>query len=310
MSIGRKKSSGDWATAPISGGCVLSSGKIEPRATGLRTRSTANSTRGRRVQFDGKSTGAFTLVELLVALAVTAIAFTIVWQSFAAITRAWRRGGEVVDQVRHGDFVIDQLVSALRSAAYFPLRPDRYGFWLENRGTRDQASWVTSGTAFIPPDSTLAMGLRRIMVSIEPNDEGDDAFTVRAFPHLSEEFEKDKADAWPISPRIKGLDIRVWNPEDERWDDEWEDTNKIPGLIEVTLLMEPLSRYEPPMKIARLVQIPLGPVTTSTAPIATGQPGVGSEAASDRVNAQQQRDETRSQSDGQPRQRTTITSGQ
>lgn len=256
-----------------------------------------------------KRTSAFTLVELLVALAVVAVAFTIVWQSFAAITRAWRRGGEVVDQVRHGDFVIDQLVSAMRSAAYFPMKPERYGFWLDNRGTRDQVSWVTSGTAFIPPDSPLAQGLRRIMVSIEANDDGDDAFTVRAFPHLAEEIEKNKADVWPISTRVKGLDIRVWNPEDKQWDDEWEDTNKIPGLVEITLLMEPLSRYEPPMKIARVIQIPLGPATTSTTPVATGQPGVGGGSQEEREAARQQREEQRRQTGDQPRQRTSITSG-
>jgi prepilin-type N-terminal cleavage/methylation domain-containing protein len=257
---------------------------------------------------------AFTLVELLVALAVAAVAFTIVWQTFASVTRAWRRGSEVVDQVRHGDFVIDQLVSALRSAAYFPLRPDRYGFWLENRGARDQISWVTSSTAFIPPDSPLAQGLHRIMVSIEPNDDGEDAFTVRAFPHLADEIEKNKADVWPLSARVKGLDVRIWNPEEERWDEEWEDTNKIPGLIEITLLMEPLSNYEPPMKLARLVQIPLGPVTTSTAPVATGQPGVeggrtGAENKAARRREQQPAEPSRQPDAGEDRPRTRIVGG-
>ncbi len=258
-----------------------------------------------------KKSSAFTLVELLVALAVAAVAFTVIWQTFAAVTKAWRRGGDVVDQVRHGDFVIDQLVSALRSAAYFPLRPERYGFWLDDRGTRDQISWVTSGTAFIPPDSPLAQGLHRIMVSIEPNDDGVDAFTVRAFPHLAEEIEKNKVDAWPLSTRIKGLDVRIWNPEDKRWDDDWEDTNKIPGLVEITLLMEPLSKYDPPMKLARLVQIPLGPATTSTTPVATGRPGVEGSPDEARAAARRQREEQqrRQQAGGAERQRTTITGG-
>lgn len=208
------------------------------------------------------------------ALTVMAVAFTVVWNTFSAVIKAWRRGGQAVDEIRHGDFVMEQLVSALRSTAFFPLKPDRYGFWLDNKGEQDEISWVTSGTAFMPPDSPLAQGVHRLMVSIEPNDDGDESFTVRAFPHLAEEIEKNEAPSWPISSRVKGLDVRVWNPQDETWEDEWEDTNKIPGLIEVTLFMEPLERYEPPIKIARLVQIPLGPVTTSTVPIATGQPGV------------------------------------
>lgn len=208
-------------------------------------------------------------------MAVAAIAFAMVWQSFAAVMRAWRRSNEVTDRIRHGDFVMDQLVSALRSAAYFPMRPERYGFWLDNRGEQDRASWVTSGTAFMPPDSPLALGLRRIMVSIEPGEDGDDAFTVRAFPHLAEaeEMDRDKAEAYPISSRVRGLNIRIWNAEEKRWDEEWEHTNQIPGLLEVTLLLEPLDPDEPMLRIARLVRMPLGPAVTSTTPIATGQPG-------------------------------------
>lgn len=254
----------------------------------------------------------FTLLELLVALAVTALAFAIVWQTFAAVTRAWRRGGQVADEIRHGDFVMDQLVSALRSAAYFPLKPDRYGLWFENRGERDQLSWVTSGTAFIPPDSPLAMGVHRLMVGIEPNDDGEDAFTVRAFPHLAEEIDKNDADAWPISPRVKGLDVRIWNPQEERWEDEWEDTNKIPGLIEVTLFMTPIERYEPPIKISRLVQIPLGPVVTSTLPVATGQPGAPAQTTNAPTGANAQADGARSERQpgaGTDQPRTTIISG-
>ncbi|MCS6772405.1 MAG: prepilin-type N-terminal cleavage/methylation domain-containing protein [Kiritimatiellae bacterium] len=251
----------------------------------------------------------FTLVELLVALAVAAVAIAIVWQSFAAITRAWRRSMQVADNVRHGDFVIDQLVSALRSAAYFPLRPDRYGFWLENRGDRDVVSWVTSGTAFIPPDSPLALGLRRIMVGIEPNEDGVEAFTVRAFPHLAESLEPRDAEAWSVSSRVQGLDVRIWNPEEERWEDEWEDTNKIPGLVEVTLYMTPLERYEPPMKIARLVQIPLGPVTLGTTPVATGQPGAEGGDPDARQDAGGQPQQNANSSREEPRERTRITSG-
>ncbi|MCZ7591803.1 MAG: prepilin-type N-terminal cleavage/methylation domain-containing protein [Kiritimatiellae bacterium] len=35
----------------------------------------------------------FTLIELLVSLVVMALAFTIVWSAFSAVTKAWRRGG-------------------------------------------------------------------------------------------------------------------------------------------------------------------------------------------------------------------------
>lgn len=222
---------------------------------------------------------AFTMLELLVALAVLILAFSIIWTTFSSTVKAWRRGSQLVDELHHGDFVMEQLVAALRSAAFFPTRPDKYGFWLDDSGDRDEISWVTSGSTFMPPGSPLAQGLHRLMVKIESNKDGEDSFAVRAFPHLSEEMDENDADAWYISSRIKGLSVRTWNHEDEAWEDEWEDTNKIPGLVEVTLLMEPLEKYGEPVKMMRLVEIPMGPATTSITAAVTGGSGTGAPAA-------------------------------
>ena len=219
--------------------------------------------------------GGFTMLELLVALTVLVLAFSIIWSTFSGTVKAWRRGSQLIDELHHGDFVMEQLVAALRSAAFFPSKPEKFGFWLDDNGDRDEISWVTSGSTFMPPGSPLAQGLHRLMVTIDSDKNGDDSFTVRAFPHLKEEMDEGDVDAWHISSRIKGLSVRTWNAEDEVWEDEWEDTNTIPGLVEVTLLMEPIEKYDEPVKMMRLVEIPMGPATTSITASVTGGAGAG-----------------------------------
>lgn len=226
----------------------------------------------------GAGVAAFTMLELLVALTVLILAFSIIWTTFSSTVKAWRRGTQLVDELHHGDFVMEQLVAALRSAAFFPTKPDKYGFWLDDSGENDEISWVTSGSTFMPPGSPLAQGLHRLIVNVEGNEDGEDSFAVRAYPHLKEEIEKNDVDAWYISSRIKGLNVRTWNHEDEVWEDEWEDTNKIPGLVEVTLYMEPLEKYGEPVKMVRLVEIPMGPATTSITVAVTGGQGAGATA--------------------------------
>jgi hypothetical protein len=221
------------------------------------------------------SGGGFTMLELLVALTVLVLAFSIIWSTFSGTVKAWRRGSQLIDELHHGDFVMEQLVAALRSAAFFPSKPEKFGFWLDDNGDRDEISWVTSGATFMPPGSPLAQGLHRLMVTIESDKNGDDSFTVRAFPHLKEEMDEGDVDAWHISSRIKGLSLRTWNTEDEVWEDEWEDTNTIPGLVEITLLMEPIEKYDEPVKMMRLVEIPMGPATTSITASVTGGAGAG-----------------------------------
>ncbi len=207
----------------------------------------------------------FTLLELLVAMAILTTAMTVIVSSFTVTLRGWTRGGELLENLHHGDFVMEQLVSALRSTAFMHNTPEKYGFWLETRGGRfpqDSISWVTSGTAFMLPDSPLANGLHRLEVGIERNDQGDPAVAVRAFPHLAD-FDEMSSDTWFVSSVVQGMSIRVYDEEDERWLERWDDTNAIPSLVEVTLYMPPIEGEREPVRIARVVEIPVAPAVAN-----------------------------------------------
>ncbi len=204
------------------------------------------------------------MLELLVALAIMSAAFAIIWSTFSATVKAWTRGSELLENLRRGDFVMEQLVTGLRSAAFFDSAPGKYGFRLKDRGSgkdsSDTLSWVASGTAFLPPDSPLANGLHRLVVGIEDNSEGKRAVTVSAFPHLSDEDEDSvNVEKWHISTEVQGLSCEVYVEEDEDWKDEWEDTNSIPRLVHITLYMDPIEEYGDPVKLERLIEIPVAP---------------------------------------------------
>lgn len=214
----------------------------------------------------------FTLLEILVAVTLLATAFTIIMSTFSATLDGWRRSGEFLDRITHGDFVIDQMVSSLRSTAYFKNRPEQYGFWLESKGggdaPSDSISWVTSGTAFMLPEDPLANGMYRIMLSVE-----DDGLAVRSAQHMLDELDMDDVEPWFVSPRVKGLGCRIYNFEEEDWDEEWEDTNAIPSLVEITLFLEPVERGEPMVKLQRIVEIPLAPAVEGAVTVSRGPEG-------------------------------------
>ena len=215
------------------------------------------------------------------ALCILVTAFLIVHMTFTSTLKAWQRGAELVEELHHGDFVIDQLVLALRSMAFFPNAPSRYGFWLEDHGgafPRDKLSWVTSSTAFIPPDSPLARGLHRVEVTIDENKDGDPCFAVSAWPHLAKEDDRGEVETWYISSRVKGLECRTYDAKDEEWEDTWEDTNAVPSLIQITVYLDPLEKYGEAVKISRLVEIPIAPAVTS-AVSAAESPGTNTTAA-------------------------------
>lgn len=207
----------------------------------------------------------FTLLEIMVALVIMMIAMTMAWQTFASATRAWTSARNMLDSAHHGDFALTQLSSALRSLAFFDSAPDKYGFRIENNSGDygdHSISWVTGSKAFIPHNSEFEHGLHRIEVGAGRDDDGNEGLMVTIWSHLADEDEVEKK-SWVVSENIKGLSCNVYNAEEEMWEDQWEDTNAVPGLIEITLYAEPAKKYDDPIEYRQLIEIPLGPPVTN-----------------------------------------------
>jgi len=222
-----------------------------------------------------KPRAGFTLLEVLVALTILVTALTIVYSTFTTTLKAWKAGTETMSEIHHGDFVMDQLSAALRSTAFFDSTPHLYGFRLETKAggkyPADRMSWVTTSSAFLPLDSPWADGLHRIVVGVERNSKGDYGVAVRAMPHLSEEPD-DSEDPWFISTRIQGLRCRIYDEETTSWLNEWEDTNAVPSLVEITLYMDASVPFDPPVRMVRAIEIPVAPAVTGLVSFAESDP--------------------------------------
>ncbi|NLG35080.1 MAG: prepilin-type N-terminal cleavage/methylation domain-containing protein [Lentisphaerae bacterium] len=206
----------------------------------------------------------FTLIELLLALAIFSMVSAMAAGVFWSISKAWNRGGEMLEQLHYGEFAMEQLVAALRGAAWFPSKPEAFGFWLEDDGgtsksAANRISWVTSGTAFLPPDSPFQHGLHRISVTVEGSGE-DRGLVVRAWPHLAEEMEERDVESWRVSPGVEGFSCEWYNFDEERWSQDWEETNSLPKLLRVTLNMQEREAFDESLELQRLVELEVAPV--------------------------------------------------
>lgn len=198
--------------------------------------------------------GGFTLIELLVALVIFSLAAAIAAGTFWSVTKAWVRGGEMLEQLHYGEFAMEQLVTALRGAAWFPSKPEAFGFWLE----RDKASWVTSGTAFLPPDSPLRNGLHRLSVSVG-SAQGERGLVVRAWPHLTEDADENDAEPWLVCPEAEEFSCEWYDFDVDSWSTDWEETNSLPKLVRVTLKMKKRAEFDEELELQRLVELEVAP---------------------------------------------------
>jgi len=210
----------------------------------------------------------FTLLELMLAVGILAVVTTVTYMAFAAVVTAWKRGTALTDALHHGDFVVEQLVMGMRSAYYPDARGGSavYGFQTEDRGGglygADSMSWVKLGYALVGKECPFAGGPHRVKVSLEADDEGREAVAVRAWRvhGQPEDFDPDEIEPVFLSARVRGLNCRSAYREVDgeiEWLDEWDDTNRLPTVVEITLYLDPLEEGGEPVEIKRVIGIPV-----------------------------------------------------
>lgn len=221
----------------------------------------------------GSRARGFTLLEILLAVSILAVVSAITYVSFTTVVTAWRRGVALAEDLHHGDYVMDQLVMALRST-YFPetgaKSASRYGFSLEDDGDGEQSSdtisWVKLGGSLVGEDCPFVGSPHRVRFFVGDSDDGERGAMVAAWrlEGQPEEFDPDE-DVTPVflSREITGFNCRTLVPEnvtDEgevEWQDEWEYTNDVPLAVELTLYLTPLEEGGDPIEVKRVVQVPV-----------------------------------------------------
>ena len=214
----------------------------------------------------------FTLLELMLAITILAAVSGVSYMAFSTVTRAWKRGQALTDAIHHGDYVLDQLVMALRSA-YFPDAPRAKGYGLqvtdESDGPNadDRISWVKLGGALVGQNCPFADSPHRIEFTVKDH-EGQRQVAVKAWRILGqpEDFDPSEELFTFLSRRVTGFDCRCalkLDGKDIDWEDEWEDdnTNKLPKYVELTLYLTPVDEGREPVELKRIVELPAAPLS-------------------------------------------------
>mgnify|MGYP001575252347 FL=1 len=209
----------------------------------------------------------------MLAIAILAIISALAYLTFSGVTAAWKRGMALSDDLHHGDFVMEQLVMALRSA-YYPDSKDKsgscYGMITEDLGDgetgADTISWVKLGGALVGNDSHLAGNPHRVKVSMEDAPGGKRGLAVRAWrlQGQPDNFNADNLDFACLSSRVVGFNCRTAHEKrgDEMdWLDTWDETNRLPTVVELTVYMEPLDANESPVELKRVFSVPVAPLS-------------------------------------------------
>ena len=246
-----------------------------------------------------RESAGFTILEVLLAVSLTAIIMVVVFMSVGVVSNSWRRSGELAEKLQHSDYALSQVVSGLRSA-YYPTtgsKSDEYGFMLIDNGegpnAADRIRWTKLGTAIVGASSNLARTPHTVELWAEPpSGQEPGGLMVRAWrgelqPDGFDPDDEDQVAPYMLVDGVQGFNCRVLDAskpylDDGRpnWQDEWNSSNTIPRAVELTFTLSPSDEDDVPMEIRRYVQIPLSdisqnPISASSDNGKNTRPGAG-----------------------------------
>lgn len=222
---------------------------------------------------------AFTLIEVLLAVAILGLVSTTVALVLHVGVESWRAGTELSETGHDAEAIFEQVCMALRSA-YYPANGKadyEYGFQHEDDGEEEDAhdviSWVKIGASLVGEDNAWAGSAHRVKLYVSDDRSGDGpGLYVAAWQLVGEpeDFDPDE-DVEPIllSDRVVGLDCRMQDPdvlvepgEPYEWIDEWISSNRIPRHVQITLAVKPIQENaKEPDVLVRMVEIPMAEVS-------------------------------------------------
>lgn len=227
-----------------------------------------------------RSPTGFTLLEVLLAVAVLGMLVTAVYSTWSAALNSWRRGSEATEAFQRQRIVMDALGDLTQSTIFFQQSAALYAFVAKtNPGLGDSISFVTASDAYLPPSEAIAAGMRRVTISLEQDQYRRTYLAIVNAPALrpNDDPSLPQLQAHVISMDVSGFSVDYLNPQDRTWSKKWEENQFPPLAVEYTVTFGERDGRFPPIVVTRAVDIPVAAFVAAGGMAIPGMPipGVG-----------------------------------
>jgi len=219
---------------------------------------------------------AFTLLEILIAIALFTLVVAGIYSSWTAILRARKTGGDVAASVQRSRIAVRTLEDSLSCAQSFAQARQYYTFLAEN-GSDASLSFVAHLPKSFPRSGKFGdLDVRRVTFAIEPGYDSGRQLVLRQNSLLTEMDRDEKEHPLVLAKDVKGLDMEFWDVRLGDWVDEWKETNQMPKLVKITLrLNQSPHSTATATEVTRIVSIPavaVAPIWQTPLPVRPGAP--------------------------------------
>ena len=208
---------------------------------------------------DSRPTRAFTLLEIVFAIALFSLVVAAMYSSWLTIVRGQKAGAKVAADVQRSRIVMHTIEEALTSVRAFAADIQYYAFVGEG-GDNSSLSFVSKLSPSFPRSGEFDDGadVRRVTFSLEPGPSVDEGkqLILQQSEVLKDMTDDEKQYPLILAKNIKNLKFEFLDPNTMDWVDEWTETNKLPRLVRVTLQMGSQWEATPQDPVTRVIALP------------------------------------------------------
>ena len=209
---------------------------------------------------------AFTLVEILIALAIFAAVMLAIYSSWSSILRGKTVGLAAAAETQRARVAVRALENSLVSLQMFQANLRYYWFLADTSGDFASLSFVARLPKSFPRSGDFGdQVLRRLTFTVEPGTNRENVLVLRQNPVLFDPSVDEEENPLVLARHVKTFMLEFWGQRSTDWEPEWPQTNLPPRLIRFTLgFGRPNQRTLNPDDVVTRV------VTVSSVPIPLG----------------------------------------
>jgi prepilin-type N-terminal cleavage/methylation domain-containing protein len=179
---------------------------------------------------------AFTLLELMLALAVFSMVITAIYASWSAVLRSIRVGDQAAAEAQRARVASRALQTALGSAVMFLMNRNLYRFEADTSEEFAALSFVARLPASFPGSGYYGDQIvRRVAFVVEPGEDGVNELRLVQFPILAGEISDEELHPLTLARDVSVFMLEFNDGRSGEWMDEWTDTNSLPRLVRFAL---------------------------------------------------------------------------
>ncbi len=208
---------------------------------------------------------AFTLIEIMVAIAIFTLVVGAIYSAWMLLIRSTQISKDVAAQAQRQRIALRTIEDSLMAVQSFQASPQYYSFVVEN-GDSAMLSFAARVPDFFPrngkfinPNTGREFNLRRLTFALESGENGEKNLVLRQNPVLMDLDKDEQENPIKLVKNVRKFTVECWETNKLEWVDEWLDTNSIPRLLRINLVMggnTAAGSAAPDVSVTRLLSTP------------------------------------------------------